>query len=54
MDHITEKLLESIYSGQNESQKSSHWHKYTKDFKFKDGIITGISGFSSATNKFLF
>ena len=51
MDQIEEKLLNNIYLGTNEQQKSSHWIKYTKDFSFNNGSISGISGFSYITKK---
>lgn len=49
MDQITKKLLNNIYLGDSKKQKSSHWLENTKDFKYKDGVISGISGFSDIT-----
>lgn len=51
MDIITKKLLNNIYLKNNEKEKSSHWITYTKDFKFDNGLISGLSGFSNTTVK---
>ena len=51
MDKITRQLLNNISLKTNYKHKSSHWIKYTKDFNFKYGSISGISGFSEETKK---
>ena len=54
MDYITKKLLVGIRSEENIKQKSSHWIKYTKNFKFKNNVISGISGFSQPSKRIPF
>ena len=54
MDQITKKLLNNIYLDSSKKQKSSHWLRNTKNFNFKNGVISGISGFSDVTKKFPF
>ena len=52
MDRVQERLLEIIASGDNLSQKSSHWLKHTKNFNFRDGCVEGIDGFSNRSRRF--
>lgn len=47
-------LLALCRNSANQSQKSSHWTKLTSQFSVKNGKVSGISGFSPRSARFLF
>ena len=54
MDSISIQLYELIQRHNCDSIKSSHWRKFTKNFALKNGVVSGISGFSERSLKFPF